>query len=522
MSQSMYELAILDAKNLRRMAEEVAKNNIIKSFTPQIKKMVEEEIFGDVNESGDLWSSSWQNQLRDNENISHAYSLGIQAAEAFLADESNESQNPYSLKNDSAKHKAWLRGWIEVETEPDETEEEFSECDSKQLLLDKEKTIEEDAEEDTEEMVEKADLKALAFLVEKSSLYNKKGLNQRLKRIRRRFKLLERIRIERLNHSQCIFFAQKFNLLFKEALQIRRDSILIKESDNNQVCSNIEKTLKEINIMARRLNRGVFSRLFEQDETEELEELDATLVFSGEGEEDEELIRGLEDLELDVELVDEEELDVDEEELDVDEEEFELELEEDDDIVLDIDESALRQALMSVAPRRSRRTTTAPRRSRRTTTALRRSRRTTTAPRRSRRTRINESAKRVNGTLNEKIDRRESIIYKLQEQLLKVNLFNAKLLYANKLTQNKNLGARQQRTIVEALDSAKTIREAKLLYKSLSKSTSRRGKVLRESKRRVRGSSSKSTTQSGAKTLNEGVGLADRWATLAGISSDKK
>ena len=515
MSQSMYELAILDAKNLRRMAEEVAKNNIIKSFTPQIKKMVEEEIFGDVNESGDLWSSSWQNQLRDNENISHAYSLGIQAAKAFLADESNESQNPYSLKNDSAKHKAWLRGWIEVETEPDETEEEFSECDSKQLLLDKEKTTEEDAEEDTEEMVEKADLKALAFLVEKSSLYNKKGLNQRLKRIRRRFKLLERIRIERLNHSQCIFFAQKFNLLFKEALQIRRDSILIKESDNNQVCSNIEKTLKEINIMARRLNRGVFSRLFEQDETEELEELDATLVFSGEGEEDEELIRGLEDLELDVELVDEEELDVDEEEL-------ELELEEDDDIVLDIDESALRQALMSVAPRRSRRTTTAPRRSRRTTTALRRSRRTTTAPRRSRRTRINESAKRVNGTLNEKIDRRESIIYKLQEQLLKVNLFNAKLLYANKLTQNKNLGARQQRTIVEALDSAKTIREAKLLYKSLSKSTSRRGKVLRESKRRVRGSSSKSTTQSGAKTLNEGVGLADRWATLAGISSDKK
>jgi len=241
------------------------------------------------------------------------------------------------------------------------------------------------------------------------------------------------------------------------------------------------------------------------------------------------LIRGLEDLELDVELVDEEELDVDEEELDVDEEELdvdeeelELELEEDDDIVLDIDESALRQALMSVAPRRSRRTTTAPRRSRRTTTALRRSRRTTTAPRRSRRTRINESAKRVNGTLNEKIDRRESIIYKLQEQLLKVNLFNAKLLYANKLTQNKNLGARQQRTIVEALDSAKTIREAKLLYKSLSKSTSRRGKVLRESKRRVRGSSSKSTTQSGAKTLNEGVGLADRWATLAGISSDKK
>ena len=59
-----------------------------------------------------------------------------------------------------------------------------------------------------------------------------------------------------------------------------------------------------------------------------------------------------------------------------------------------------------------------------------------------------------------------------------MNLFNAKLLYANKLMQNKNLNARQQRTIVEALDSAKTLREAKLLYKSLSTGISK-GKTIK-------------------------------------------
>lgn len=105
----------------------------------------------------------------------------------------------------------------------------------------------------------------------------------------------------------------------------------------------------------------------------------------------------------------------------------------------------------------------------------------------------------------------------LQGQLVEMNLFNAKLLYANKLMQNKNLNLKQQRAIVEALDNAKTLREAKLLYKSLSESLARRGQAsgnLSESVNRTVGSSSRSTRS--AQPASSGVEV-DRWAVLAGI-----
>ena len=111
-------------------------------------------------------------------------------------------------------------------------------------------------------------------------------------------------------------------------------------------------------------------------------------------------------------------------------------------------------------------------------------------------------------------------VSQLKQQLVEMNLFNAKLLYANKLLQNKNLSVKQQRAIVEALDNAKTLREAKLLYRSLSESLSRRGqggKVVSESVNRTLGSSSRST-RSGS-PANSGV-ETDRWAVLAGISKN--
>ena len=104
----------------------------------------------------------------------------------------------------------------------------------------------------------------------------------------------------------------------------------------------------------------------------------------------------------------------------------------------------------------------------------------------------------------------------LREQLEEVNLFNAKLLYVNKLMQNRDLSARQQRVVVESLDAAKTVREAKLLYTSLTESLkSKSGSTMNEN--RVFGSSSRSTRSGSASTLNESV-EADRWAILAGIN----
>ena len=109
---------------------------------------------------------------------------------------------------------------------------------------------------------------------------------------------------------------------------------------------------------------------------------------------------------------------------------------------------------------------------------------------------------------------------KLKRQLQEMNLFSAKLLYVNKIFNGKNVTAKQRRAIVEALDNAKTLREAKLLYRSIlqsidsKKSTDR----LSESTTRVLGSSSRTTPS--AQPASNGV-ETDRWATLAGLKEDK-
>jgi hypothetical protein len=107
------------------------------------------------------------------------------------------------------------------------------------------------------------------------------------------------------------------------------------------------------------------------------------------------------------------------------------------------------------------------------------------------------------------------MIAALREQLDEVNLFNAKLLYVNKLMQNRDLTPRQQRSIVESLDGAKSVREAQLLFNSLTESLKVKSTKMNEGK--VFGSASRSTRSGSAPAaLNESVEV-DRWAILAGI-----
>ena len=81
---------------------------------------------------------------------------------------------------------------------------------------------------------------------------------------------------------------------------------------------------------------------------------------------------------------------------------------------------------------------------------------------------------------------------------------------------------KQQRHIVESLDEAKTLGEAKILFESLSKTlvsgkNAKSGKNLSEGAiRRPSGSSSTPVRSSQTKVMNESVAL-NRWATLAGI-----
>jgi hypothetical protein len=111
-------------------------------------------------------------------------------------------------------------------------------------------------------------------------------------------------------------------------------------------------------------------------------------------------------------------------------------------------------------------------------------------------------------------------------ELKESNLFNTKLLYVTKIMQEHTLNKKQQRAIVEAMDNAKTQREAKLLFNSLNESLNK--KALKESKasnrstlnesKSMTGSSSRSLRSGQAPRANENGVKLDRWAVLAGIN----
>ena len=106
----------------------------------------------------------------------------------------------------------------------------------------------------------------------------------------------------------------------------------------------------------------------------------------------------------------------------------------------------------------------------------------------------------------------------LRNKLAETNLFNAKLLFTNKLLQNESLTKRQKAEVIERLDEAKSEREVKLVYESLVKTLSASTtKITESADRGVIGSSSRPARPASAtNTLNEGF-EADRWARLAGI-----
>lgn len=122
---------------------------------------------------------------------------------------------------------------------------------------------------------------------------------------------------------------------------------------------------------------------------------------------------------------------------------------------------------------------------------------------------------RENRALRQQLNDYRGAVETLREQLSDLNLFNAKLLYVNKILQNKDVAPNQRRAIIEALDGASNLREAKLLYESLATSISTKNESLNESVRHTAGLASRPVTSSAARM--SGAGEVDRWAVLAGL-----
>lgn len=110
-------------------------------------------------------------------------------------------------------------------------------------------------------------------------------------------------------------------------------------------------------------------------------------------------------------------------------------------------------------------------------------------------------------------------IKKLTEGLQEVNLLNAKLLYVNKvLKENKNLSDSQVANVISTFDKAATVKEAKLVYESLS-TTFQKGVKAQVAESRVRGIASKSTgvAAKAPEVIAEVSDAVKRMQKLAGI-----
>jgi len=343
-------------------------------------------------------------------------------------------------------------------------------------------------------------------------------------KVRRMDALLEGVDTKTLTNKQRAVIKQSYQKLIGEALSLRSEAIVISESGGQTLRLQLFETLKEMNIMTKNRSRAIFNQLFEAGYGE-LDEME--LVLSDEDlealgvEEPEEADIDALDIEVAMDAVEDTEEEAADEEGEEEEEEEEEELDEVFEIdprmlkmelkrlrtmresaedeadqfgggeveleVIEVDEddllNALADELGQVADVES-----APE--------------ATTGPVAERRRRRRARSSKVVRENKE-----------LKKQLAEMNLFNAKLLYVNKLIQNRSVSSKQQRAIVEALDNAKTIREAKLVYEGLTQSLNK--KSLSEGTRRVLGSSSK-PTRSGSSTVNESK-QTNRWATLAGI-----
>ena len=611
---NIFDEAIAEAKQLREMAEQNAKNKIIETMTPRIRRLIENELMADLDdESFDVDSESIDEILPPQDiGVSDEFS-----EKEIVTFDLDDEINALSVKIEpgaAVDVEIGADGTVAVDTGEVDLElgGEHSGSEDDDILLG----------------LNQESAKALAsILQDPQSLTVGMNIHEELnlvhKKIRGFDRLLNYIAHDRKPRSLREIARKYYTRLLKEVISLRGDIILTERTANS--VSSYKKynlVVKEMKTMSRRHAETLFDRLFEntddKKEKEGLDELD--IVFDEEdldmlGVEDTEDV-DVGDLSIDVEMGDEdeevevgeeviesflrrlreqEEVEFEDEEVDVEDEgpiedvgevipvadaeaaledlgaalgldvavgeEEEVEVEEDTEEVIEIDEGMLRRELRrmrrlreqdeaedadpyldhggeligdvelevdeddlinaladELGPVSDTEVTVENRRRRRTAshnmteTRSRRTRRT--SPNR-RNKNINESRK--NRALSGKLVEYKKAVGSLRNQLTEMNLFNAKLLYVNKLMQNRNLTSKQQRAIVEALDNAKTLREAKLLYKSLTASLKKRRSLSEGRIARTLGSSSRSIRS--ASPAKSGVEV-DRWAVLAGLNKD--
>ena len=238
MSNDLYTEAIADARKLRQMAEENAKNKIVDVVSSRIRNIIDKQILGEA-------------QDMDMETLSKDEPASPHVIDLDKLSDSHPDEDSEGVSIDVNPS-----GEISVETGGLEIEISTAEDDKDDLIM-------------SQEVAE-----ALARIVGTSGK-SPKRLSRSLSLLENKVKkfasVFEEIKETGSNTSK-IRAARIFEALLREAVTLKRQIILIEQDRQKNVLDKRANTLiKEMNEMSRRSGREIFDFLFEGDEPEAAE-----------------------------------------------------------------------------------------------------------------------------------------------------------------------------------------------------------------------------------------------------------
>ena len=124
---------------------------------------------------------------------------------------------------------------------------------------------------------------------------------------------------------------------------------------------------------------------------------------------------------------------------------------------------------------------------------------------------VQASVDEVKKELNEAI----KTIKTLKHELNEINLFNAKLMYVNKIFKARNLSESQKTKVISAFDRSTSVKEVENTFRTLSESISAAPK--KSSLKESVGFASKAMGNAPARPIVEADAFVTRWQQLAGI-----
>ena len=119
------------------------------------------------------------------------------------------------------------------------------------------------------------------------------------------------------------------------------------------------------------------------------------------------------------------------------------------------------------------------------------------------------------GEVKKELNEAVRTIKALKKELNEINLFNAKLMYVNKIFKAKNLNESQKTRVINAFDRAVSVKEVENTYKTLLETVSVETK--KSSLKESVGFASKPLGNAPARPIVEADAFVTRWQQLAGI-----